>query len=56
MKKSELKKLVSEYRKRQHKQTKKHTDTHKLSKQLKELEHRYFHETGRTLNSDLKSR
>ena len=54
MKNSELRKLVSQYKEIKNKQTKKHTDNFKLADKLKEIEHRYFHETGRTLKSDLK--
>ena len=54
MKNSELKKLISQYKEIQIKQKKKHADTLKLSEKLKEIEHKYFHETGRTLKSDLK--
>ena len=53
MKNSELKKLVFQYKEIRSKQKKKHVDSLKLSKKLKEIEHRYFHETGRTLKSDL---
>ena len=55
MKNSELKKLVSQYKEIKGKQKKKHADSFKLSEMLKEIEHRYFHETGRTLKSDLKN-
>jgi len=54
MKNSELRKLVSQYKEITNKQKKKHADVSKLSEKLKEIEHRYFHETGRTLKSDLK--
>jgi len=54
MKNSELKKLISQYKKIQIKQKKKHVDSLKLSEKIKEIEHKYFHETGRTLKSDLK--
>lgn len=54
MKNSELRKLVSQYKEIKNKQTKKHADNFKLADELKEIEHRYFHETGRTLKSDLK--
>jgi hypothetical protein len=54
MKNSELRKLVSEYKEIKNKEKKKHMDNLKLSEKLKEIEHRYFHETGRTLKSDLK--
>ena len=48
MKNSELKKLISQYR--EIKQKKKNVDSFKLSQMLKEIEHRYFHETGIKLN------
>lgn len=53
MKNSELRKLVSQYKEIINKQ-KKHADVVKLSEKLKDIEHRYFHETGKTLKSDLK--
>jgi len=53
MKNSELKKLISQYKEIQIKQKKKHVDSLRLSEKLKEIEHKYFHETGRTLKSDL---
>ncbi|AJM91391.1 RICH domain-containing protein [Nitrosopumilus piranensis] len=53
MKNSELKKLISQYKEISNKQKKKHTDNFELTKKLKEIEHKYFHETGRTLKSDL---
>ncbi|WP_428325194.1 hypothetical protein [Nitrosopumilus sp.] len=54
MKNSELKKLVSQYKEIKNKQSKKYADSFKLAEKLKEIEHRYVHETGRTLKSDLK--
>ncbi|KER06731.1 hypothetical protein AAA799E16_00448 [Marine Group I thaumarchaeote SCGC AAA799-E16] len=54
MKNSELRKLVSQYKEIKDKQKKKHVDNFKLAERLKEIERRYFHETGRTLKSDLK--
>ncbi len=53
MKNSELKKLSSQYKEIINKQKKKHVDSLRLSEKLEEIEHRYFHETGRTLKSDL---
>ena len=53
MKNSELKKLISQYKEIISKQKKKYVDNLKLSIKLKEIEHQYFHETGRTLKSDL---
>ncbi|MCE2614703.1 MAG: hypothetical protein LVO36_02230 [Nitrosopumilus sp. (ex Thoosa mismalolli)] len=54
MKNSDLKKLISQYFETKQKMKKKNTNTFKLSEQLKELEHRFYHETGRTLKSELK--
>lgn len=51
MKKSELKKLVAEYKETKSRVLK--SDNLKLKDKLKELEHRYYHETGRILKSDL---
>lgn len=53
MKKSELRELVAEYKEIIQKQKKKHSDSFKLISRLKEIEHRYFHETGRSLKLDL---
>ena len=54
MKNSELRKLVSQYKEIINKQKKKYVDVVKLSEKLKDIEHRHFHETGKTLKSDLK--
>jgi len=51
MKKSELRRLVSEYREIKIKLSK--SNDEKLIDKLKQIEHRYYHETGRTLKSDL---
>jgi hypothetical protein len=51
VKKSELRKLVSEYVLLKQKQQKHGV---KNSERLGELEHRYFHETGRSITDDLK--
>ncbi len=53
MKNSDIKKLISQYKEIIIKQKKKNTDSFKLTEKLKEIEHRYYHETGRTLKSDL---
>ena len=53
MKNSDLKKLISQYKETIIKQKKKNADSFRLSEKLKEIEHRYYHETGRTLKSDL---
>ena len=54
MKKSELRKLISEYKSLKSKSKKESSYNRKISDKLKELEHRYFHETGRDIESDLK--
>ena len=51
MKKSELRKLIAEYKKIGLK-LKKIKDK-KLQEKLDQIEHRYYHETGRMLKSDL---
>jgi CRISPR/Cas system CSM-associated protein Csm2 small subunit len=51
MKKSELRKLIAEYKKIELK-SKKLKDK-KLHEKLGQIEHRYYHETGRMLKSDL---
>jgi len=51
MKKSELRKLVAEYKETKLRFSK--LNNIKLKEQLKQLEHRYYHETGRTIKSDL---
>ena len=52
MKKSELRRLVAEYKNIKNKLRK--AQNEKLSEKLKEIEHRYFHETGNTILSDFK--
>lgn len=47
MKNSELRNLVSNYKEIQNRLKKVHNK--KLEEKLKEIEHRYFHETGRNL-------
>ncbi len=47
MKKSELRKLVQEYHTLKAKSLKK--QDLKISERLKEIEHRYYHETGEAL-------
>ena len=54
MKNSEIKKLIAQYNEFRVKKKKKCADSFKIEELLKEIEHRYFHETGRTLKSDLK--
>ena len=48
MKKSELRKLISDYTLLKIKSKK-----HDVNKKLKEIEHRYFHETGRNIFDDM---
>ena len=48
MKKSELRKLVIEW-----KDLKRIAKTHDVSEKLKEIEHRYYHETGIKLEDEL---
>jgi len=50
MKKSEIKKLLAKYNKIKLKKN----QNKKTSDKLKEIEHKYFHETGRTIKSDFK--
>ncbi len=50
MKKSELRRIVTEYKETKIKLSK--SNNKKLGEDLKRLEHRYYHETGRTLKSD----
>ena len=52
MRKSELRKLVAEYKEIKIKLLKIKSDT--LNEKLKQLEHRYYHETGNMLKKDLK--
>ena len=52
MKKSELRKLIAEYKKMELKSKK--SKDNKLQEKLGQIEHRYYHETGRMLKSDLK--
>ena len=54
MKNSDLRKLISQYKETIIKQKKKNADSFRLSEKLKEIERRYYHETGKTLKSDLK--
>jgi len=48
LKKSELQKLISDYNLLKLKSKK-----HDVSEKLKEIEHRYYHETGRNLSDDI---
>lgn len=50
MKKSEIRKLVAEYKEIKLKKI----QNQKIFDNLKEIEHKYFHETGRSIQSDLK--
>ena len=51
MKKSELRKLVAEYKVTNSKFQK--SNNSKLKEKIRGIEHRYYHEIGRTLKSDL---
>lgn len=51
MKKSELKKLVAEYKETKSKFLK--SNNSRLKERINEIEQRYYHETGRTIKSDL---
>jgi len=51
MKKSELRRLVVEYEETKLRFSK--TNNVRLKELLKQLEHRYYHETGRIIKSDL---
>ena len=51
MKKSEFQRLVAEYKETKLKFSK--SNNIKLKEQLKQLEHRYYNETGRIIKSDL---
>jgi len=52
MKNSEIRKLVSEYKETKLRIKKMHNK--KLLEKLGEIEHRYFHETGRIFKADFK--
>lgn len=52
MKKTEIRKLISDYKEIQLKINKK--SDKKLLEKLEEIEHKYFNELGRALQSDLK--
>ena len=54
MKKSELRRLVAKYQEVQIRLKK--AKNEKLKKELEEIEHRYYHETGRNLELDLKEK
>ena len=54
MKKSELRRFVAEYKEIKIKLVKVHNN--KLKEKLKEIEHRYFHETGKMIKPDIKKR
>jgi len=48
LKNSELRKLISDYTLLKIK-----SEKHDVNKKLKEIEHRYFHETGRNIFDDV---
>jgi len=52
LKGSELKKLIAEYRETKIKIRKSYQK--RYAEKLEEIKHRYYHETGRTLESDYK--
>jgi len=52
MKKSEIRKLIAEYKEINAKIN--IIKNKKMLEKLKEIEHKYFHETGRDLKSDFK--
>nr|AIF09366.1 hypothetical protein [uncultured marine thaumarchaeote KM3_36_B08] len=47
MKKSEIRRLVAKWR-----ELKQRSRNHDLSEKLKEIEHRYYHETGKKLEEE----
>ena len=49
LKKSELRKLISDYT-----LLKTRSKKHDVSEKLREIEHRYLHETGREITDDLR--
>ena len=51
MKKSELRRLIAEYKETKIKLSK--SSSEKLKDELNQIEHRYYHETGRALKLDL---
>jgi len=51
MKKSELRKLIAEYKEVNRKLEK--SNNNKLKEKLEVIEHRYYHETGKILKADL---
>lgn len=55
MKNKDLGKLISQYLEIKQKMRKKYANTFKLSQILKEIEHRYYHETGGTLKFKLEN-
>lgn len=52
MKKAELRRLVSEYSSLNSKYKK--TNDQKILQKMAQIRHRYYHETGREIESDLK--
>jgi hypothetical protein len=52
MKNSELRKLISEYLVIKEKMKKKNVDSFKLNSDLKQIEKRYFHETGKDIKME----
>ncbi len=54
MKKSELRQLIAEYKKLKSQMEKKNISQKRIIGKIKEIEHRYYHETGIELVHDLK--
>ena len=53
MKKSEIRKLVAMYKELQAKSKNKNLYTQKILEKIKEIKHRYYHETGRDIEDAL---
>ena len=51
MKKSELRKLISEYNRLKLQIKKKYVHQDKILEKMKDIEHRYFHETGNLITA-----
>ncbi len=54
MKKSELRQLIAEYKKLKSQIVKKNSSQKRIIEKIKEIEHRYYHETSKELIHDLK--
>ena len=53
MKKSELRKLVAKYKQLEAKSKNKNFHSQNLIEKIKEIKHRYYHETGKHIENDL---